>query len=59
MMVGYDEVQDIEYMFHRYKAYWTHDGTVSIFQLFRRMNSQYASIMQRCRDFDRRPRYRT
>lgn len=54
MMVGYDEVQDIEYMFHRYKAYWTHDGTVSIFQLFRRMNSQYASIMQRCRDFDRR-----
>jgi hypothetical protein len=54
MMVGYDEVQDIEYMFHRYKAYWTHEGTVSIFQLFRRMNSQYASIMQRCRDFDRR-----
>ena len=54
MMVGYDEVQDIEYMFKRYKAYWTHDGTVSIFQLFRRMNAQYASIMQRCRDFDRR-----
>ena len=54
MMVGYDEVQDIEYMFHRYKAYWTHEGTVSIFQLFRRMNSQYASIMQRCQDFDRR-----
>ena len=54
MMVGYDEVQDIEYMFHRYTAYWTHEGTVSIFQLFRRMNSQYASIMQRCRDFDRR-----
>ena len=54
MMVGYDEVQDIEYMFKRYKAYWTHDGTVSIFQLFRRMNTQYANIMQRCRDFDRR-----
>ena len=54
MMVGYDEVQDIEYMFHRYKAYWTHDGTVSIFQLFRRMNTQYANIMKRCRDFDRR-----
>ena len=54
MMVGYDEVQDIEYMFKRYKAYWTHEGTVSIFQLFRRMNTQYANIMQRCRDFDRR-----
>ena len=54
MMVGYDEVQDIEYMFKRYKAYWTHDGTVSIFQLFRRMQFQYASLMQRCRDLDRR-----
>ena len=54
MVLGYDEVQDIEYMFKRYKAYWTHDGTVSIFQLFRRMNSQYGNIMQRCRDFDRR-----
>jgi len=54
MMLGYDEVQDIEYMYKRYKGYWAHQGTVSIFQMFRRLNSQYASIMKRCREFDKR-----
>ena len=54
MMLGYDEVQDIEYMYKRYKGYWAHDGTISIFQMFNRMRSQYANIMQRCREFDKR-----
>ena len=54
MMLGYDEVQDIEYMYKRYKGYWAHGGNVSIFQMFNRMRSQYANIMQRCRDFDKR-----
>ncbi|MBQ8127515.1 MAG: DUF4965 domain-containing protein [Prevotella sp.] len=53
MMLGYDEVEDIEYMYRRYKGYWAHQGTVSIFQMFRRMSSQYQNIMQRCRQFDR------
>ena len=53
MMLGYDEVEDIEYMYRRYKGYWAHQGTVSIFQMFRRMSSQYQNIMQRCREFDR------
>ena len=54
MMIGYDEIQDIEYMYERYKGYWAHGGTVSIFQMFNRMNSQYQNIMQRCREFDKR-----
>ena len=53
MMLGYDEVEDIEYMYRRYKGYWAHQGTVSIFQMFRRMSSQYQNIMKRCRQFDR------
>ncbi len=53
MMLGYDEVEDIEYMYRRYKGYWAHQGTVSIFQMFRRMSSQYQNIMKRCREFDR------
>ena len=53
MMMGYDEIQDIEYMYKRYKGYWAHGGTVSIFQMFQRMNSQYQNIMQRCREFDK------
>ena len=54
MMLGYDEVQDMEYMFHRYKAYWTHGGTISIFQLFRRMQAEYQQVMRRCRELDQR-----
>ena len=54
MMLGYDEVQDMEYMFHRYQAYWTHNGTVSIFQLFRRMQAEYQQVMRRCRQLDQR-----
>ena len=53
MMLGYDEVEDIEYMYRRYKGYWAHQGTVTIFQMFRRMSSQYQNIMKRCREFDR------
>ncbi len=53
MMIGYDEIQDIEYMYKRYKAYWAHEGKVSIFDMFKRLNKDYAKIMQRCRDFDK------
>ena len=53
-LVAYDEVQDIEYMYKRYKGYWAHEGQVSIFQAINNLNSNYASIMQRCRDFDKR-----
>ena len=53
MMMGYDEIEDIEYMYKRYKGYWAHGGTVSIFQMFNRMSSQYQNIMQRCRQFDK------
>ena len=52
-LVGYDEVQDIEYMYKRYKGYWAHDGKVSIFQAFNKLNSEYGNIMQRCREFDK------
>jgi hypothetical protein len=54
MMVGYDEVQDIEYMYNRYKGYWAHEGKVSIFDAFKKLNDNYTSIMNRCRDLDKR-----
>ena len=53
MMLGYDEVLDIEYMYKRYKGYWAHEGKVTIFDMFDRLNREYASIMKRCRDFDK------
>lgn len=53
MMIGYDEVQDIEYMYKRYKGYWAHEGQVTIFDMFKRLQKDYDSIMKRCRDFDK------
>lgn len=53
LMLGYDEVLDIEYMYKRYKGYWAHEGKVTIFDMFNRLNKEYASIMQRCRDLDK------
>lgn len=52
-LIGYDEIYDIEYFYKRYKAYWAHDGEVSIFDMFNTLNSSYSSIMNRCKAFDK------
>lgn len=51
-MIGYDDVWSIIYLHELHKAYWTHDGKVTIFDAFNKLRSGYASIMQRCRDLD-------
>lgn len=52
-MLGYDEVQDIEYMYERYKGYWAHGGKVTIFDAFDRMKNSYSDLMAKCREFDK------
>lgn len=52
-LVGYDEVLDIEYMYHRYKGYWARNGK-SIFTAFSELTRNYTSIMNRCRALDKR-----
>lgn len=52
MMLGYDDIYSIEYMYERRMAYWKHDGKVSIFDAFDRAEQNYQQVMERCRDFD-------
>ncbi|MDO5447100.1 MAG: DUF4965 domain-containing protein [Prevotellaceae bacterium] len=52
-LLGYDEIDDIQYMFRNYKAYWAHEGKVTIFQKFKELQLRYAEIMTRCREFDK------
>lgn len=52
-MIGYDEVEDIEYMYRHYKALWAHEGKVSIFDAFRKLAANYSDIMARCREMDK------
>ncbi len=54
MMIGYDEIWDIEYMYKRYKGYWTHHGKVTIFDAFDRLIREYETIMNKCRALDKR-----
>lgn len=52
-MLGYDEIQDIEYMYERYKGYWAHGGKVTIFDAFDRLKNSYSDLMAKCREFDK------
>ena len=53
LMMGYDDIYCIEYMYEKRMAYWKHDGKVSIFDAFETMRNNYANIMDRCRAFDK------
>ncbi|MDE5655502.1 MAG: DUF4965 domain-containing protein, partial [Muribaculaceae bacterium] len=52
MMIGYDEIYDIQYMGKNYKAYYARDGK-TIFQAFNELRDNYSSIMKRCRALDK------
>jgi len=53
IMLGYDDIYSIHYFEKNLKGYWTNDGTVDIFQAFKSAETDYASIMKRCDDFNR------
>lgn len=52
MMVGYDDVYSVKYMFDLRKGYWTHDGKVTITDAFEKYARQYQSIMDHARRVD-------
>ena len=52
MMIGYDEVWDIQYMKQNYKAYYARNGK-TIFQAFDEFNKDYESLMKRCKELDK------
>lgn len=52
LMIGYDEVFDMQYMHKNYKAYYARNGK-TIFQAFEELRDNYADIMARCRDLDK------
>lgn len=53
VMLGYDDIYSIQYFGENLKGYWTNDGTMDIFQAFKRAETDYASIIQRCDEFNR------
>ena len=52
LMIGYDDIYSIEYMYEKRMGYWKHDGKVTIFDAFEKLKDNYQSIMERCRALD-------
>ena len=52
MMIGYDEVQDVQYLGMRYKAYWAKDGQ-QLTDAFENFRDNYKTYMQRARQWDK------
>ena len=52
MMIGYDDIYSIEYMYEKRMGYWKHDGKVTIFDAFENLRDNYQPIMERCRALD-------
>lgn len=54
LMIGYDDLQSIQYFNDNRPAYWKRDGKVTIYQAFEKAAANYANVMERCRAFDKR-----
>lgn len=52
VMLGYDDIYSVEYMYERRMPYWKHGGTVTIYDAFERALVNYTSLMKQCRAFD-------
>lgn len=52
MMMGYDDVYSIKYLYQLRKGYWAHDGKVTITDAFEKLSANYENIMNACRKVD-------
>lgn len=53
MMIGYDEVTDVQYMGTQYKGYWARDGKTLV-QAFAEYRDNYTANMKKAREWDAR-----
>lgn len=52
MMIGYNEVKDVEFLNRQYTGYWARNGK-TIYQAFEEMRDNYNEIMTKCRALDK------
>lgn len=52
IMIGYDDIESVQYFGTNLKGWWTKDGTVSIDNALAAAASDYGSIVARCVKFD-------
>lgn len=53
VMVGYDDIESIQYFGNNLKAWWKEDGTVTMDQALDLSVAEFGEILAACNDFDR------
>jgi hypothetical protein len=54
VMIGYDDIESIQYFGNNRKAWWTQDGKVKMDDVLKLAASEKQSIIDQCMDFDRK-----
>jgi len=52
VMIGYDDVESIQYFGTNLKAWWTNGGTVSMNDVLQAASTEHDAVMERCAKFD-------
>ena len=53
LMIGYDDIESIQYFGNNLKAWWTQNGTVTMDHALQNAASEYGSIVSQCDEFDK------
>ena len=59
VMLGYDDVESIQYFGDNLKAWWTKDGQVSFDDVLQKASAEHNEVIARCTDFDNQLRKET
>ena len=54
MMIGYDDVESIQYFGDNLKGWWTKEGTVTMKDVLQTASVEHESVMDRCIAFDQK-----
>jgi hypothetical protein len=54
VMIGYDDVESIQYFGTNLKAWWTNNGAVTFDQALQTASNEHDQVMEKCVDFDNR-----
>ncbi|MGE5429363.1 MAG: DUF5127 domain-containing protein, partial [Methylococcaceae bacterium] len=52
VMIGYEDLESIQYFGKNLKAWWTNNGTLTMNDALRSATAQHDEVMQRCATFD-------
>lgn len=52
VMIGYDDVEAIQYFGDNLKAWWTNNGTVTMNEVLQAASAEHDTVMERCVKFD-------